>query len=268
MGLGHYGVGGYLFQSLGRDSGCSSSAEMAGAFRAAVVSIPRSGFWVFKPAGRGRRRVGRDVSIPRSGFWVFKPTRPLTKHGVRPSFNPSVGILGVQAIECLSKSCRSYPFQSLGRDSGCSSLQPPADGLASTLVSIPRSGFWVFKLEVEGEEALGFIVSIPRSGFWVFKLTWLKKKEGHICCFNPSVGILGVQASADEVLISGPAGFQSLGRDSGCSSSWMALCPAHDDRVSIPRSGFWVFKRANIAGTSTATPVSIPRSGFWVFKPP
>ena len=63
------------------------------------VSIPRAGFWVFKPValrvtpsdevfqslgrdsgcsnhGRGGSRPGQTrVSIPRAGFWVFKPPR-------------------------------------------------------------------------------------------------------------------------------------------------------------------------------------------------
>ena len=39
------------FQSLGRDSGCSSTEDMVEKFEAWAVSIPRSGFWVFKLQG-------------------------------------------------------------------------------------------------------------------------------------------------------------------------------------------------------------------------
>ena len=88
----------------------------------------------------------------------------------------------------------AYRFQSLGRDSGCSSLEGdyetetsyhrfnPSVGILGVQapqryqfprlhiqVSIPRSGFWVFKLSRHGELRCTPLVSIPRSGFWVFK---------------------------------------------------------------------------------------------------
>ena len=111
-----------------------------------------------------------DVSIPRSGFWVFKrqsaalSSRPLTR------FNPSVGILGVQAAIASSISRLANEFQSLGRDSGCSSRSSSATGRMVGQVSIPRSGFWVFKRYLFGFTHIrDKPVSIPRSGFWVFK---------------------------------------------------------------------------------------------------
>ncbi len=87
------------------------------------------------------------VSIPRSGFWVFKLCLPVLSSADHPRFNPSVGILGVQA-----------------RD-----LETANKALAH--------------------------VSIPRSGFWVFKPRPCRPPPPHLRSFNPSVGILGVQAS-------------------------------------------------------------------------
>ena len=88
----------WWFQSLGRDSGCSS-----------LVGEP----------------IGYNdiaVSIPRSGFWVFKHPNP-SQTGVQlRSFNPSVGILGVQASRTCCQRLWPRRFQSLGRDSGCSSI--------------------------------------------------------------------------------------------------------------------------------------------------
>ena len=65
--------------------------------------------------------VRLDVSIPRSGFWVFKLEKP------------------------LPGTVQRHRFQSLGRDSGCSSGNEPREERQGQDVSIPRSGFWVFK---------------------------------------------------------------------------------------------------------------------------
>ena len=208
-----------VFQSLGRDSGCSSEQYYIVPACAFVVSIPRSGFWVFKLTGKTRQTRGKF------------------------GFNPSVGILGVQAPPILGETSEFYTFQSLGRDSGCSSISAKEDYAQGLEVSIPRSGFWVFKpgagpapprpcrsfnpsvgilgVQAGGEEVgyvVGLIVSIPRSGFWVFKHA-LQQAQGHPI-----------------------EKFQSLGRDSGCSSD-EPMARLHPKwRVSIPRSGFWVFK--------------------------
>ena len=109
------------FQSLGRDSGCSSGGLVLSSLAA------------------------HHVSIPRSGFWVFKRDRLDLHHLILAGFNPSVGILGVQASLVKIRPAVGLVFQSLGRDSGCSSY-PAAAGLGlGGEVSIPRSGFWVFK---------------------------------------------------------------------------------------------------------------------------
>ena len=137
-----------------------------------------------------------SVSIPQSGFWVFKPLALPAYGFTKDCFNPSVGILGVQASSVSSWKARWGSFQSLSRDSGCSSACWRRSSAWPTPVSIPQSGFWVFKPPAR-----------PRSrrGLW---------------SFNPSVGILGVQAFAFLHL---PFGVRV---------------------VSIPQSGFWVFKRA------------------------
>ena len=210
---------GSMFQSLGRDSGCSSLNRIMDGNVSLIVSIPRSGFWVFK-----QRREEATAAPPRG-------------------FNPSVGILGVQAMIMVGLLSVVRRFQSLGRDSGCSSEYSAHPANVQIAVSIPRSGFWVFKpatiagsWPVSGFQSLGRdsgcssrnnvtaaysgqIVSIPRSGFWVFKPIGLSSGGAFVCCFNPSVGILGVQAPLVVFSTSALAGFQSLGRDSGCSSA-------------------------------------------------
>ena len=170
-------------------------------------------------APRPRRSEG-TVSIPRSGFWVFKPRNTPANVLLYGSFNPSVGILGVQAEYGDLAPGTSWQFQSLGRDSGCSSPK----GTPCRAWAMP--------------------VSIPRSGFWVFKPSHPAPPRRRWKCFNPSVGILGVQAGR-RTITGGPQ----------CA-------------VSIPRSGFWVFKHLQVLVCLFADYVSIPRSGFWVFKQP
>ena len=118
-------------------------------------------------------RFPGHVSIPRSGFWVFKPAKLAVLQRRPPRFNPSVGILGVQAGKWRDACASSCRFQSLGRDSGCSSCS--SQHVGSMNPSASRS-------------------------------------------FNPSVGILGVQAPRHPATATPPKMFQSLGRDSGCSS--------------------------------------------------
>ena len=110
------------------------------------------------------------------------------------SFNPSVGILGVQAgaVEAVVGGGAAV---SIPR-SGFWVFKQPAGPLHPDrrAVSIPRSGFWVFKLGTRTGRPQGRSVSIPRSGFWVFKRDGLYAHHLVFASFNPSVGILGVQA--------------------------------------------------------------------------
>ncbi len=232
------------FQSLGRDSVCSSF-------------LP-----IFQPAF-----PHPQVSIPRSGFCLFKQTVALVWPFHHTCFNPSVGILFVQARPCVQPGRPGVAFQSLGRDSVCSSGVEGCASRGGRSVSIPRSGFCLFK----------------RFGGLVFGLA--------MTCFNPSVGILFVQAARMiEPRLSHPS-FQSLGRDSVCSSP-LDFSPVHRfDPVSIPRSGFCLFKpseqgrrkgkanefqslgrdsvcssRKDREYAKRLMKVSIPRSGFCLFK--
>jgi len=59
----------------------------------------------------------RDVSIPRSGFCSFKLSASSLHPQVAYSFNPSVGILFIQASQIGRQCPLPSPFQSLGRDS-------------------------------------------------------------------------------------------------------------------------------------------------------
>ena len=206
-------------------------------------------------------------------------------------FNPSVGILGVQAATPARLPHHGDRFQSLGRDSGCSSGEIRHGKRLALQVSIPRSGFWVFKqfLVHLRQQCLQFQSLGRDSGCSSSSQT----SERSVCTlsFNPSVGILGVQATPADVEQGRSHWFQSLGRDSGCSSSTSPPCRSCAALVSIPRSGFWVFKQqvgtaperrchrfnpsVGILGVqavrvlscvSGQAAVSIPRSGFWVFK--
>ena len=134
------------------------------------------------------------VSIPRSGFWVFKPQPQLVRSMEICCFNPSVGILGVQAGPQPRHHLRQQKVSIPRSGFWVFKLH---QGLAmwwKSDVSIPRSGFWVFKLSVLGPSTCIGQVSIPRSGFWVFKQPPLLASSCGGIRFNPSVGILGVQA--------------------------------------------------------------------------
>ena len=207
------------FQSLGRDSGCSSVQTGEGHKRSLNVSIPRSGFWVFKPAAAAPTSACGCRFNPSVGILGVQATtgRPAAR-AARTGFNPSVGILGVQAEPEEKATNRAERFQSLGRDSGCSSFSrrqeqqgkkrfqslgrdsgcssfagDQGSSCVKTFQSLgrdsgcssPSTAIWLTQI---------FAVSIPRSGFWVFKRVWWTGEERMSSGFNPSVGILGVQA--------------------------------------------------------------------------
>ncbi len=221
------------FQSLGRDSVCSSGTVEAFAQDDAGVSIPRSGFCLFK---HSRWQLNTSYSI---------------------GFNPSVGILFVQA-EAQTGEQYIYDEVSIPRSGFCLfKLHPARDFLAHQIdVSIPRSGFCLFKpksfpvgsisdvcfnpsvgilfVQAFGQRALPVVsvgVSIPRSGFCLFKPDRRDGRDPAGAGFNPSVGILFVQASI-----------------------WLLL-PSVFSLVSIPRSGFCLFKLE----PSQSVPISYPR---------
>ena len=165
-------------------------------------------------------------------------------------FNPSVGILGVQAIIVICRGGRPGQFQSLSRDSGCSSSKEEYDEIPEYLGFNPSVGIlgvqalsiasiWfhqrlfqslsrdsgcssVFGVIVEGPVG---VVSIPQSGFWVFKRLLAEVIRMADTGFNPSVGILGVQATSTSQVTPRSLEFQSLSRDSGCSSFCIPASP-------------------------------------------
>ena len=158
------------FQSLGRDSVHSSQSQHILPAEEVAVSIPRSGFCSFKLVqARTRVRCG-DVSIPRSGFCSFK-RRSFGMQAVELcGFNPSVGILFIQAVVYLARWVFWLVFQSLGRDSVHSSC------LAA-----------YFARNMRPFQSLG------RDSVHSSRSAWLATpmaSDG----FNPSVGILFIQA--------------------------------------------------------------------------
>jgi len=205
------------FQSLGRDSVHSSVAAALRAPPFLCVSIPRSGFCSFKLQNEQSKRADFVVSIPRSGFCSFKRQRVAVVASRKIGFNPSVGILFIQAFTPLGGlPCVSHV--SIPRSGFCSfkhHLEPAASREAG--VSIPRSGFCSFKRRQKqwpDMESTGFNPSV---GILFIQALHRRKGQGCPCCFNPSVGILFIQA--------GQPG-----------------SPTPGNNVSIPRSGFCSFK--------------------------
>ena len=126
---------------------------------------------------------------------MFKHGAGAANEEPHEGFNPSVGILGVQARPLDIEAADEQQFQSLGRDSGCSSTVSANTMVAAAVCFNPSVGI----LGVQAASVAFFIamislVSIPRSGFWVFKLANDRRFKRALLGFNPSVGILGVQA--------------------------------------------------------------------------
>ena len=231
------------FQSLGRDSGCSSRMLQRVRWWSWRSFNPSVGILGVQASSGGMRpqAMSEFQSLGRDSGCSSLQGRP-DQLGDIWRYNPSVGILGVQArcpsLETLPSTkfqslgrdsgCSSLPdndkethpleFQSLGRDSGCSSDGAGALRRRRLPVSIPRSGFWVFKLRRDGRGFSGRCSFNPSVGILGVQACWPRAPSGGTRCFNPSVGILGVQADEAVDQAWGTAQFQSLGRDSGCSS--------------------------------------------------
>ena len=183
------------------------------------VSIPRSGFCSFKHSPAARGGAIDHVSIPRSGFCSFKPKARTAVFIPSSCFNPSVGILFIQAILLDSREWRKNKFQSLGRDSVHSSWTPATavhfdgqfqslgrDSVHSSSVNWlaimgsgrrfnPSVGILFIQAHLSVSDGCsGWFVSIPRSGFCSFKPNYANPIIVAIKGFNPSVGILFIQA--------------------------------------------------------------------------
>ena len=85
-------------------------------------------------------------------------------------------------------------FQSLNRDSGCSDLPDSMEcGISrATFQSLNRDS-GCSDITTYGGEKPSWFVSIPQSGFWLFRPDRLYKCDALDFRFNPSIGILVVQ---------------------------------------------------------------------------
>jgi len=112
-------------------------------------------------------------------------------------------------------------------------------------VSIPRSGFCWFGLELRFRRLRLPIVSIPRSGF-----CWFGRME---VCTRPTLSLLFQSLGRDSVGLDFasvafsffPFLFQSLGRDSVGLDLCQSRITQSATSVSIPRSGFCWFGPAS-----------------------
>ena len=93
------------FQSLGRDSVCSDAVTEHLDLEVQVRFNPSVGILCVQTILVAlRQRAGEAVSIPRSGFCVFRLVGMHSATLVNHRFNPSVGILCVQT-------CSGIPYQ-------------------------------------------------------------------------------------------------------------------------------------------------------------
>ena len=134
------------FQSLGRDSVCSSGRWKTTDDVVKEVSISWARFCLFKLELLGATRTRHmTVSISWARFCLFKPS-PLPRCDlICRCFNLLGEILSVQAFTVISVSPLMISFQSLGRDSVCSSLEPGARVYVEFDVSISWARFCLFK---------------------------------------------------------------------------------------------------------------------------
>ena len=232
----------WMFQSLSRDGGGSSARTVQ----------PSSNRMVFQS-------LSRD-----GGGSSPTPSRPgSTGH----SFNPSVGMAGVQAPLPLQDRIIPLKFQSLSRDGGgssrirgggasrCTLFQSLSrdGGGSSTItnitisqglaVSIPQSGWRGFKrgsASNSGPNRSSFNPSVGMAGVQAYRQSCQPSSPG---CFNPSVGMAGVQARALHAIHNWAIRFNPSVGMAGVQASFRPLPPLLTRRVSIPQSGWRGFKR-------------------------
>ena len=231
-----------LFQSLNRDSGCSDWPVGSGEHRPTRVSIPQSGFWLFRPPQNPRspdappqfQSLNRDsgcsdiflqqwwsehgaVSIPQSGFWLFRLFIFLPRGAYFLAFQSLNRDSGCSDPCHFAPLGRGVPFQSLNRDSGCSDLTASDQwGGCIQFQSLNRDS-GCSDLATKLVEYNRLAVSIPQSGFWLFRLIPYGAMDWVLVGFNPSIGILVVQTAPRGRRPLARRRFQSLNRDSGCS---------------------------------------------------
>ena len=264
------------FQSLGRDSVCSSFHRLSPPLFSLYVSISWARFCLFKLYYAPPPLQIQPVSISWARFCLFKPAWQAICAGQGASFNLLGEILFVQAgRQRISESGR-FRFQSLGRDSVCSSPAWQPTRSSSLFVSISWARFCLFKHEYDLAlssdnfefQSLGrdsvcssyptsvpmpetTTVSISWARFCLFKLRALALSTYIMCSFNLLGEILFVQARWQHMKDRGDAPFQSLGRDSVCSSIGLTAADLVKLRVSISWARFCLFK---LAPTPPPTP--------------
>jgi len=229
------------FQSLGRDSVHSSPGVYFQGFRARAVSIPRSGFCSFKPARRTRRATGPYGFNPSVGILFIQASN---YDNIIPYFLVSIPRSGfcsfkLYAIQNTLK--YSKLFQSLGRDSVHSSVVlKKQEVLSAMFQSLGRDS--VHSSVVGTPDRARFsLVSIPRSGFCSFKLCRPGQLLNDVIVSIPRSGFCSFKLGLVQSLVAWEE-FQSLGRDSVHSSGSQGPVARIDGKVSIPRSGFCSFK--------------------------
>ena len=206
------------FQSLGRDSVHSSLLSSGTLLRMNIVSIPRSGFCSFKLSEADLREACliRFQSLGRDS--VHSSLAPRNRSRALPGFNPSVGILFIQAF--------AYRLPRIAPDS----FNPSVGILFIQAAFIPM----IANTQLCFNPSVGILfiqadlVGPPSQGSDRFQS--LGRDSVHS---SPAQGNLSTLAFL----------FQSLGRDSVHSSSSIDIGLLPDAQVSIPRSGFCSFKR-------------------------
>ena len=204
-----------MFQSLSRDGGGSSASLCKSTVsNSEVQSLSRDGGGSSDNHPLVEKRLPA-VSIPQSGWRGFKRLVNIM-HSVSSSFNPSVGMAGVQAGMGVDSRLHILGFN-------------PSVGMAG----VQADSGYVGPNQV--------VVSIPQSGWRGFKPIWWGRLIPRLSSFNPSVGMAGVQAAI--VLFPHPGEkFQSLSRDGGGSSLGCQGQRVPRSHVSIPQSGWRGFK--------------------------
>ena len=280
------------FQSPCRDWWPSSKEQFEQA-APILVSIPLSGLVAFKHCAAWHAGEGTEkVSIPLSGLVAFKPSWVTRWNRATSSFNPPVGIGGLQAIvgSKLAANARlvSIPLSGLVAFKPCARahhslsrrcFNPPV-GIGGLQASAPHSattddsGFqspcrdWWPSSElgrVERSELRRF--QSPCRDWWPSSNFDTTGKDTRKKRFNPPVGIGGLQACSlcsaienQQACFNPPVGIGGL-------QAGMHVGPMSGRTVSIPLSGLVAFKQAggDLAPQGLGK-VSIPLSGLVAFK--
>ena len=185
----------------------------------------------------------RAVSISWARFCLFKRNTRRGKWASNHCFNLLSEILFVQANHLEGNVLKLHLFQSLERDSVCSSQQGRVEDFIGGLVSISWARFCLFKQKYRA------FVEAAKSGFNLLseilfvQARLFARTAQHLRSFNLLSEILFVQASTGAPSASSASRFQSLERDSVCSSLHVKIMQFLCVIVSISWARFCLFKR-------------------------